>query len=165
MPLYWKFDSRSRSTRVVAEGPISRDDVVACFDAVTGAGAAGYRHLIDGREGLYSLPQSDLVAVGAGFRQYDDLEFGPVAVVLTTDQTLQLARLLGILLAAPRPPRLFRSVRTAERWLQALAPEGTQGVGAAEGRLRSPSAPASAGRGLDADRGGQRFRSLAHERA
>jgi uncharacterized protein (DUF2384 family) len=87
---------------------------------VSGAGALGYRKLLDGRQGTCSLSHEELVAVGAEVRSYHDRDMGPLAILLTPEQTQRLARLLGILASARRPIRLFASPSAARRWLDNL---------------------------------------------
>ena len=120
MPLFWTIDSKKRWVELTAAGPVTRDDVSGYLEAVSGAGALGYRKLFDGRESTCSLSEEDLIAAGAEVRSYHDRGVGPLAVVLTPEQTQPLARLLGILASARRPMRIFASPMTARRWLDSL---------------------------------------------
>jgi hypothetical protein len=61
----------------------------------------------------------EMMSVLAVVRDYHDRPHGPLAVVLSEEQrqSEELARVLGVLLSARRPMRVFSSVRTASRWL------------------------------------------------
>ena len=88
--------------------------------------------------GTLSLSESDLVAVGAEFRQYDDLEVGPLAADGASDPaTGATARDPG----GDAAPTAFKSVATAERWLHAFAPGGSQGVTPQDRPCSSAAAP------------------------
>ena len=61
----------------------------------------------------------ELMSVLAMVRGFHDRPHGALAVVLSEEQrrSAELARVLGVLLSARRPMRVFSSVRTASRWL------------------------------------------------
>ena len=120
MPLFWTIDSKKRWVDLTAAGPVTRDDVSAYLEVVSGAGALGYRKLFDGREGICCMSEEELVGAGAEVRSYHDRDMGPLAILLTPEQTQRLARLLGILASARRPMRIFTSPLTARRWLDSL---------------------------------------------
>src|SRR5262245_61158636 len=120
MPMHYVIDSRRRLVSVTAEGGITRPDVEAYLDAVIGAGALEYRKLFDWRAGIPEMDFPEMMSVLTVIRGYHDRPHGALAVVLSERQrqSEELARVLGILLSARRPMRVFASVRTATRWLE-----------------------------------------------
>ena len=120
MSLHYFIDSKRRMVVVTAEGDIARADVDAYLEAVVGAGALGYRKLFDWRAGVPAMDFPELMSVVAAARSYHDRPHGALAIVLSEEQrrSVELARVLGILLSAQRPMRVFSSVLTATRWLE-----------------------------------------------
>ena len=120
MSLHYFIDSKRRMVSVTAEGHITRPDVDAYLEAVVGAGALGYRKLFDWRAGVPAMDFPEVMSVVAEARSYHDRPHGALAIVLSEQQrqSLQLARVLGVLLSARRPMRVFSSVLTATRWLE-----------------------------------------------
>jgi hypothetical protein len=122
MPLYWTIDSRQRLFTVRAEGPVTAGDVMGFLQAVSGAGALAYSKLFDGRAGTWLLNDQDVLSVCAEARSYHQRgRMGALALVLTPEQTLQLARLLGVLAAADRPMKVFQNPRRARRWIDSMS--------------------------------------------
>lgn len=118
--MHYFIDSRRQFVSVTAEGGITRADVEAYLEAVIGAGALEYRKLFDWRAGVPEMDLPEVMSVVAVARSYHDQQHGPLAVVLSEQQRQSeaLARVLGVLLSAPRPLRVFSSVVTARRWLE-----------------------------------------------
>ena len=123
MPMHYVIDSRRRLVSVTAEGGITRADVDAYLEAVVGARALEYRKLFDWRAGVPAMDFPEVMSVLAVVRGYHDQPHGPLAVVLSQEQrqSEELARVLGVLLSARRPMRVFSTVRTASRWLDGNA--------------------------------------------
>jgi hypothetical protein len=128
--LHWFIDSRKRLIVVTAEGPVSRADIDALLDAVTGAKAVPYRKLVDATAGRFAMGAVDLLAIGARVRSLHVGSVGAVALVLPgrpphddepEDAPTLVARLIGIVASAKRPLRMFKSVTAARRWLDSLA--------------------------------------------
>ncbi|MFZ5778800.1 MAG: hypothetical protein ACOY4R_01165 [Pseudomonadota bacterium] len=117
MSLYWTIDSRARLVTIVADGAVSRAEADACIDAMAGADSAAYWKLFDGRKLVVSMEPEDLLAIGARLRSYHDQPLGPLAVVLSGEQTEYAARVAGIVAMADRPMRIFCSLLQARRWL------------------------------------------------
>ena len=119
MPMHYVIDSRRRLVSVTAEGGITRADVDAYLEAVVGARALEYRKLFDWRAGVPAMDFPEVMSVLAVVRNYHDRPHGALAVVLSEEQrqSEELARVLGVLISARRPMRVFSSVRTASRWL------------------------------------------------
>jgi hypothetical protein len=118
-------DSHERLFTVVAEGNVSRDDIEACVDAMSGGGAMPYRKLFDGTLGETSMTPMDLLAVGARMRAFHASgPMGPLAVVVPAEKFGIVASVLGMLAAADRPMRLFAKIQPARRWLESLKTAG-----------------------------------------
>jgi hypothetical protein len=118
MPLYWTIESRTKLVTLVAEGEVFLEDAVACLAAVHGASATPYRKLFDGRRGVSSMTEQELLMVGAEIRAHHrHSKVGALAVVAPPEQTGAFGRLLGTLAMADRPMRLFDELAPAQRWL------------------------------------------------
>ena len=117
--MHYRIDSRQRFVSVTAEGGITRADAEAYLEAVIGAGALAYRKLFDWRAGVPEMDFPEVMSVVAAARSYHDRQHGPLAVVLSEQQRQSeaLARILGVLMSARRPMRVFSSVVAARRWL------------------------------------------------
>jgi hypothetical protein len=80
-----------------------------------------YRKLFDGTHGDFKLSDEEMMLLGARIRAYHSAgPMGPLAIVVVSEHTHGLARLFGALAAADRPIKIFRDVRGAQRWLDAL---------------------------------------------
>ena len=119
MALHYLIDSKRQWVSLTAEGGITRADVDAYLEAVLGAGALEYRKLFDWRAGTLEMDFPEMMSVLALVRSHHDRPHGPLAVVLSEQQrqSEQLARVLGVLLSARRPMRVFSGPRAAKRWL------------------------------------------------
>ncbi len=118
MPLYWTIDSREHLFSVRAEGTVDFADVLSFLEAVSGACAFTYRKLFDGRAGNWVPTDEEILSVCAETRSFHQRDrMGALALVLTSKQTWQLARLLGVLAVADRPMKVFETARQARRWI------------------------------------------------
>lgn len=120
MPLSWKIDSREGLVTVLAEGDVTRAEMESYLDAVVGAGALGYRKLFDGRSSHISMPPEELLAIGHRFRSLHDGPVGPLALVVSPDKWEKMERVAGMLAAANRPMRIFKTLKPAQRWIEGL---------------------------------------------
>jgi hypothetical protein len=117
MPLTWTIDSRMQWLAVSVEGCATRADFEQFLEAAVGARALSYRTLIDGSDGCFVMTETEVLAVGVQIQFLREAMTGPLAVVLSRDDEIRLARTLGILATAPRPMRMFSSRLAAKRWL------------------------------------------------
>ena len=121
MPLHWTIDSKERLVVAVAEGEVTRDEVQAYLDAVTGAKALAYRKLFDASRGETTMGPEEMMALGVMFRSFHARgEVGPLAIVVPDGKVELVSRVLGILAAAERPMRVFRESEPAQRWIENL---------------------------------------------
>ncbi len=117
--LYWIIDSRRRLVTHTAEGELTRGDLMAYFDALTGADAWGWRKLFDARRCTPTMSPEDLMALGVRIReQHARGVSGPIAIVLPENENDAFTRLLGFIAAADRPMRVFRTLDSARHWIE-----------------------------------------------
>ena len=121
MPLRWNIDRDAKLVTLVAEGEVSLADAAACLAAVEEASATPYRKLFDGRAGVTSMTDQELLMVSAGIRATHHGKVGAMAVVARPEQTGDYGRLLGALAAANRPMKMFDDPAEAELWLKEQA--------------------------------------------
>jgi hypothetical protein len=124
MALYWTIDSKERLFTAGGEGDVTFDDAMLLLDVLVGAGALAYGKLFDGRAAQSAMTMDELLAVCAKVRSchaqacHARGAMGPLALLVTPEQSVTLARLLGALAAADRPLKMFDSPRQARLWLK-----------------------------------------------
>ncbi|WP_020696449.1 hypothetical protein [Reyranella massiliensis] len=117
--LYWIIDSRKRLVTHTAEGDLTRGDLMAYFDAVTGADAWTWRKLFDARRCTPAMSPEDLMAIGVRIRtQHARGVTGPIAIVLPETDSETFTRLLGFIATDRRPARVFRTLDPARQWIE-----------------------------------------------
>lgn len=117
--LYWIIDSRKRLVTHTAEGDLTRGDLMAYFDAVTGADAWTWRKLFDARRCTPAMSPEDLMAIGVRIRaQHARGVTGPIAIVLPETDSETFTRLLGFIATDRRPARVFRTLESARQWIE-----------------------------------------------
>ncbi len=127
MPLHWTIDSKERLFTCVGEGEVGIGDVLSLFDVLVAANALSYRKLFDTRAAQSTMTGEDVLAVCARARAcHAQARMGALAMVATAEQTLDCARLLGVLAAADRPMKMFDGPREARLWLNRQT--GSDGV-------------------------------------
>jgi len=120
VPIHWTIDHDRKRILAIAQGDVTRTQFEAYLDAMAAEEALSYPKLFDGLAGDTSMGASELLAVAARIRSFHSEPVGPVALVLPEDKTHLLLRVLGALAAAKRPLRIFRSRKSAHRWLDDL---------------------------------------------
>lgn len=121
MSLNWTINSEARLITVVADGDVSRHEVETLLDEMASSGAMTYRKLFDGSTGDTKMGSEDLLLLGVRFRAFHAQgPMGPLAVVVPDEKFELVARVLGMLAAADRPMRVFRTLGPARRWLESL---------------------------------------------
>ena len=96
---------------VVAEGRVTRAEIEAYLEAVTGAGANDYAKIFDALRGEGAMTRDDMAILAAT----------PLAILLQEQRQAGLEPVLGVLAAADRPLRLFTSRPAAKRWVKRAA--------------------------------------------
>ena len=121
MSLSWTIDPEIRLITVVADGDVTRREIETLLDEMASRGAMTYRKLFDGSKGDTRMGPDDLLLLGVRFRAFHAQgPMGPLAVVVPDDKAELVARVLGMLAAADRPMRVFRTSMPARRWLESL---------------------------------------------
>jgi hypothetical protein len=119
MPLKWTIDHSNEFVHiVVADGPLTLQDMEEHFDAIAVADAMGYAKLFDATRFQPVYSDDDVMAMGARLSAYTaTMESGPLAVV-GTDPALEVAfrRFINVS-PARRPTALFRTEAAARAWL------------------------------------------------
>jgi hypothetical protein len=99
-------------------------DMEKYLQVVAGANALTYRKLYNGMECEIAMDKDELVSIGARCRSSARPAVGPVAIVLPPEIHQRVARLFGILAAAPRPFRVFTDLAAAQQWIGRFQPDG-----------------------------------------
>ncbi len=107
---------------LVIEGSATFAELGEYMDAVEGSAALSYRKLVDATAGTIVMTTEELMVTGSRLRRSHEAAVGPVAVVLSANQSETAARFLGFLAAAKRPMRIFKRQSVARRWLESQYP-------------------------------------------
>lgn len=86
MPVEWSIDSRTQVVVVTAEGKVTRAEMEAYLEAVTGAGANGYAKIFDATNGEAAMTSEDMTFFAATFRRMHGEPHGPLAIVLQKER-------------------------------------------------------------------------------
>ncbi len=122
MSLDWTIDPEARLIVVVANGDVARGEINVLLDEMIAREAMAYRKLFDGSRGDTSMTSEELLMLGVRFRAiHAQGRMGPLAVVVAEHKAEIVAQVLGMLAAADRPMRVFRTPALARRWLESLA--------------------------------------------
>jgi stage II sporulation SpoAA-like protein len=121
LPVKWFIDSRTQLVVVTAEGKVTRADMEAYLQAVTGARANGYAKIFDATKGESAMTPEDMTYFAVTFRRMHAELHGPLAIVLQEDRQARLQPVLGALAAADRSLRFFTSLLAARRWIKPQA--------------------------------------------
>jgi len=122
MPIQWTISNPAKLVIAVCKGALTRRDIELYLDGVVVADALAYRKIFDTTGATTDLPDDDLMALGARIRAYATTgEIGPLAIVATTPESYERARLFAVLAEAKRPLRIFRELHLARKWLDAQA--------------------------------------------
>jgi hypothetical protein len=118
LPLRWQIDHAEKFVHIVAEGPVTIEQMEAHFDAIAVANAMGYAKLFDADsvEPLYS--DEDVMRMGARLSAYTaSLPSGPLAVVGKSEEVLVTFRRFVNISPSKRPAKIFKSEAKARAWL------------------------------------------------
>lgn len=119
MPLRWDIDHAARFVHIVAEGPVTMQDMEAHFDALAVSNAMGYAKLFDSSLGHPVYTDADVLAMGARLSAYTaTLPSGPLAVVGTSDLVWSTFKRFVNISPSRRPAKLFASADKARAWLK-----------------------------------------------
>lgn len=119
MPLHWDILHDQQLVVLRTEGALCFGDVTAYLEAVSAAGAIGYRKLCDARDGYSDLTERELTSYLGAVAGYSTVTPpGPQAVVLTEASARAHEPMLRMLfLNRDRELRMFTDIETAREWL------------------------------------------------
>ena len=118
MPLRWEIHHEQRLVHIVAEGPVTLEEMEAHFDAIMVADAMPYAKLFDATRAEPIYGDDDVLKMGARLSAYTStVASGPLAVVgLSEEVEITYKRFVNIS-PSRRPTRLFRTEAEARAWL------------------------------------------------
>jgi hypothetical protein len=124
MPLRWKIDHPEKFVHIVAEGPVTIEQLEEHFDAIAVANAMGYAKLFDASKAKPLYTDDDVMRMGARLSAYTaNLPSGPLAVVGQDDEVLITFRRFVNVSPSKRPAKIFRTEAEARAWLESLTNE------------------------------------------
>ena len=125
MPIQWTISHPAKLVIAVCKDTITRQDIEGYLDAIVVADTLAYRKIFDMTQATASLPNDDMMAIGARIRAYATTgTMGPLAIVASTSESYERAHLFATLADARRPLKIFRELHLARRWLDSQAPTG-----------------------------------------
>jgi len=123
MPIQWTISHPNRLVVAVCRDMVTRTDIEDYLDNVVVTETLSYRKIFDMTNAVMSLDDDDMMALGARSRAYaGTANMGPLALVASTPESYERARLFAVLADARRPLEIFRELHTARQWLDAQAP-------------------------------------------
>ena len=126
MPVTWTISHPARLVIAVVKDAASLADMQEYLDAIVVADAMAYRKIFDLSNGSFDLSDHDMMALGARIRAYASTgSMGPLAIVASSPQAYERARLYSTLAGADRPLQIFRELHLARKWLDAQSARTT----------------------------------------
>jgi len=119
MPLRWEILHPQKLIHIVAEGPVTLEDMEKHFDALVVANVLSYAKLFDARGAEPNYDDHDVMMMGARLSAYvDNFDSGPLAVVgQGPELEVAFARFVNIS-PSKRPAALFKTEAEARAWLK-----------------------------------------------
>ncbi len=119
MPLRWQIDHAEKFVHIVAEGPITIEQMEEHFDAIAVANAMGYAKLFDANRAQPLYTDDDVMRMGARLSAYTaNLPSGPLAVLGQSEEMLLTFRRFINISPSKRPARIFKDEAEARAWLR-----------------------------------------------
>ena len=104
-----------------AVGLVTFDDLLSHMRAEIGPDVAGYSEVFDTSGATTSLTVEQVRRLADERRQIAQAQTGgPVAVVATNDLFFGMLRMFDMLTETIRPLRVFRDIKSAEQWIDAV---------------------------------------------
>jgi len=123
MPIQWTISHPHRLVVAVCKDTVGRTDIEGYLDSVVVSDTLPYRKIFDMTHADMVLSDDDMMALGGRIRAYAGLaNLGPLAIVASSPQSYERARLFAALADARRPLKIFRELHAARQWLDAQAP-------------------------------------------
>ena len=121
MPMRWEIDHAAKFVSIVAEGPLTLQEMDEHFDALVVANAMGYAKLVDITNARPVYSDNDVMMMGARLSAYTaELPSGPLAVV-GKPNLRSTFKLFVHISPSDRPAKYFASEQKARAWLATLA--------------------------------------------
>src|SRR5476649_833710 len=123
MPIHWTISQPTRLVLAVCKDVVSRTDVEAYLDAVAVGDAHGFAKIFELKDCTWSLDSDDMMLLGGRIQAYAKgvaEPMGPVAIVASTPQHEDQAKLFRALGTAKRHVNIFRDLHAAQGWLESL---------------------------------------------
>ena len=123
MPIQWTISHPNRLVVAVCRDSVSRTDIEGYLDNVVVTDTLPYRKIFDMTHAVMMLSDDDMMALGARIRAYAGFaKMGPLALVASSPESYERARLFAVLADARRPLKIFSELHKARQWLDAQAP-------------------------------------------
>ena len=123
MPIQWTISHPHRLVVAVCKDTVSRTDIEDYLDNVVVTDTLPYRKIFDTTHAVMELSDDDMMALGARIRAYAGLaNMGPLALVASSPESYQRARLFAALADARRPLKIFSELHVARKWLDEQPP-------------------------------------------
>ena len=122
MPLRWQVVHAEKFVHIVADGPLTREQLEAHFDDLVVQNALGYAKLFDARglEPVYD--DNDVMLMGARLSAYtQNFPSGPLAVIGDRPEVVDAFKRFVNISPSQRPAAIFASEAEARAWLKARA--------------------------------------------
>lgn len=118
MPLRWEILHPEKLIHVIAEGPVTVQQLEEHFDAVVVANALSYAKLFDATRVEPVYNDHDVMMLGARLSAYaSNFESGPLAVVVGSEDARVAFRRFVNISPSKRPAKLFSKEAEARAWL------------------------------------------------
>jgi len=123
MPIQWTISHPSRLVIAICRDAVSRTDIESYLDNVVVSDTLPYRKIFDMTHARMALDDDDMMALGARIRAYAGLaNLGPLALVASSPESYERARMFAVLADARRPLKIFSELHVARQWLDGQAP-------------------------------------------
>lgn len=118
MPLRWDIRHDEKFVHVVAEGPVTLQELEAHFDDMVVQNALGYAKLFDTSRGQPVYSDDDVMMMGARLSAYTaNFDSGPLAVVGEGSFLQTTFRRFVNISPSKRPAGFFKTEAEARAWL------------------------------------------------
>jgi hypothetical protein len=140
MAISFHIDTVNKRIYSKAVGLVTFEDLLNHMQAEIGPEAASYPEIFDctGATTNLTVEQVRKLAEERG-KIAQSQPAGPAAVVATNDLFFGMLRMFDMLTETVRPLRVFRDVKAAEQWLDAI--EAASGPGAERAKGEAPQVP------------------------
>ena len=118
MPLHWKIAPLEQMVVCVAEGAVTKGELMAYFKELEEVGATHYRKMLDASHGECRLTADEIAEIAAyvGSLKWQGTP-GPMAIFTGSSGNDEFLRAVSPLLRPGRRLRTFSTIHEARRWL------------------------------------------------